>query len=120
MKNLSAETLGALATSEVDVSGVFKYNAKIASAVSNPNSPFVRLMHKFKGTERTSFSKYNLDRLLKTYTAGVNIDGIIESIQSEKDAVKARYPLLSCLSNYGINELAVAEYINLIDSTKGI
>jgi len=120
LKNLSAETLGALATSEVDVSGVFKYNAKIASAIINPNSPFVRLMHKFKGTEKTSFSKYNLDRLLKIYTAGVNIDSIIESIQSEKDAVKVRYPLLSSLREYSVNESAVAEYINLIDSTKGI
>jgi len=120
LKNLSAETLGALATSEVDSSGVFKYNAKIASAIINPNSPFVQLMHKFKGTEKTSFSKYNLDRLLKTYTAGVDIDSIIQLIQSEKDAVKDRYPLLSSLRDYSINESAVAEYINLIDSTKGI
>jgi hypothetical protein len=45
---------------------------------------------------------------------------VAEQLKAETVAVRNRYSLLSSIRDYDINEIAVAEYINLIDNTKGI
>lgn len=120
LERLTPEALASLATAEVDASGVFKYNTKILAQVENPHSPYVKLVSKFQGTEKTNFSKYNLNQLLNVYANGKTIDSAVEALQLESQQVRNRYPLLNSVRDYSMDETAVAEYINLIDAKKGI
>ena len=69
---------------------------------------------------RSSFSSSDLTYLLKQYAPGVDYLVVAEQLKAEMAAVRNRYPLLSSIRDWDINGSAVAEYINLIDTSKGI
>jgi hypothetical protein len=117
---LNANALAVLATSEVDAGKLFGYNKDIAPLIANASSPYAKLTSKFRGVERVRFSKHSLNRLLTTYAPSVSIDSVIEELKVEMTAVQTRYPLLNSVQDWNINALAVAEYINLVDSSKGV
>jgi hypothetical protein len=61
-----------------------------------------------------------LNKLLQTYAPAVDLKAVINSLKDEQAAVQARYPLMQGLRDWGVEMKDVAEYINLIDNTKGI
>jgi hypothetical protein len=75
----------------------------------------------FKGvTKIDGFSQASLQRLCRRYAKELELTKLEETIENDCAAVLTRYPLLSGLETYRMNNLAVAEYINLIDAKKGI
>ena len=60
--------------------------------------------------------------LCKQYDVNTNTSPqlLIDKYTTEVMEVKKRYPLLKNLSTYSVDAQAVAEYINLIDQSKGV
>ena len=117
---LTPTALASLAAVEVDNGKIFGYNKDIAPLVS-ATSPYRVLVEKLKGVAKSSsFSSSDLTYLLKQYAPGVDYSAVAEQLKAEMAAVRNRYPLLSSIRDWDINNSAVAEYINLIDTSKGI
>ena len=60
--------------------------------------------------------------LCKQYDVKTNTSpqALIDKYTQEVNEVKNRYPLLKSLSGYSVDKKAVAEYINLVDQSKGV
>ena len=117
---LTPTALASLAISELDGSKIFGYNKDIVSLVP-PESPYRRYVDRFQGVERNrNFSAAHLIRLCEEYAPSVDYKAVKEQLKTETVAVMQRYSLLTSVRDYDIHAPAIAEYINLIDSTKGI
>jgi hypothetical protein len=118
---VSADALASLACNELDSNKLFGYNKDIVMHLVHPNSPYLQFVNKLKDVEQVSnFRAHNLNKLLQTYAPAVDLKAVINSLKDEQAAVQARYPLMQGLRDWGVEMKDVAEYINLIDNTKGI
>jgi hypothetical protein len=110
-----------LVLSTIDKAKILQYNNTIVDNVENKDSPFLKVATMFKGVSKIDgFSQTSLQRLCRRYAKELELTKIETTIENECAAVLARYPLLSGLEIYRLNNLAVAEYINLIDTKKGV
>jgi hypothetical protein len=117
---LTPTALASLAAVEVDNGKIFGYNKEIAPLVS-AQSPYRVLVEKLQGVAKSSgFTSSDLVYLLSKYAPGIDYKAVAEQLKAEMVSVRNRYPLLGQLRDWDINGLAVAEYINLIDTSKGI
>lgn len=112
-----------LVKQSIDWTSLYQYNA--TKHIANVSSPYMVLFNTFKDVAETDQSKrHSLEWLCRQYKVAVsnNIDpsAMIDKYTSEVAAVYGRYPLLRSISRYAADENAVAEYINLIDQTKGV
>jgi hypothetical protein len=108
------------AIQELDDFNMLRYNERIVEKVAD-TSPYKVFVGKMSGVEKVRYSKYNLERLFRRYNVpGVNIDQIASSLRTECENLYQRYPLFSVLRNSEASATAIAEYINLIDSSKGV
>jgi len=75
---------------------------------------------KLKGFEKIRYNEQSLRNLCKRYANGVtfNPEAQVQALVEECKQVKARYPLLAYLRSVPSEELA--NYINMIDTQKGI
>jgi len=109
-----------LAVSSIDKGTLIAYNKDIVEGVNNAKSPYVEFVLKLKDTSKINFSEYSLNRLCQRYNVSlIELTALKESIVNESAAVYKRYPLLSSLG-YCNDNSAVAEYISLIDTKKGV
>ena len=107
----------------IDWSDLYRYNAE--KHVVNPASPYIKLYNEFKDVRAIDENKRGtLLWLCNAY--GVNTKTIIDpkaliaKYKEEVDAVNKRYPLLEHVTRYSVEAKDVAEYINLIDTAKGV
>jgi len=86
------------------------------------NSPYAKLVSVFVKVDKFTGNRYNIDRLFRKFAPSANLspDALVTKYQTELDAVNSRYPLLSKLSTYRVEASDIAEYISLIDQSKGI
>jgi hypothetical protein len=86
------------------------------------NSPYAKLISVFVKVDKFTGNRYNIDRLFRKFAPSANLspDALVTKYQTELDAVNARYPLLTKLSTYRVEASDIAEYISLIDQSKGI
>ena len=104
----------------VDNYNLLSYNSNIANAVTNPASPYLKLVKQFEGFEKIRYSEVSLKRLCSRYAPGVTFspEAIVNKFTSECSVISKHYPLLAYLRSAPNAE--VAEYVNLIDTQKGI
>lgn len=119
LAKVDAQMIRACALKLIDLNKYFRYNSDIAKLLP-ATSPFIKFVEQFKGLTKDGINRASLERLCKDYATPVDVDSVLQSVKDEVTAIRDRYPLLSSLRDYDINALAVAEYINLIDNTKGI
>lgn len=130
LNTMIRNTLGKMDTSNVmglvkqsiDFKTVYKYN--VFSNV-NANSPYLKLYNVFKDVKDTdSDTRASIEYLCRIYniTTSQNVDPnkLISKYREEVNTIYKRYPLIKSLSGYSVDNMALAEYINLIDQTKGI
>jgi hypothetical protein len=88
----------------------------------NANSPYAKLVSVFVKVDKFTGNRYNIDRLFRKFAPNANLspEALVTKYQTELDAVNSRYPLLSKLSTYRVEASDIAEYISLIDQSKGI
>ena len=85
------------------------------------SSPFKAFIKKYDNFKRVQFSDYALKTLYSVYGTKINFDttAAVKAVVAEQAAIRSRYPLLGSLG-VGVTAEAVAEYVNLIDISKGI
>jgi hypothetical protein len=118
LKSAGSHTAKGLAKSAIDFSAFFKHT--IVEKV-NSNSPFAKLFVEFKDV-KVVHNDYNIKQLMRWYS----VDDNSKVHEAEKKVwiikiqeVSKRYPFLSQLG-YRTDAKDVIEYINMIDTVKGI
>jgi hypothetical protein len=119
LDKMDKENIMGLVKQALDINELSKYN----SCYVKSDSPFFVLMNTFKDVKAIDAHAQNATQwLCKNYSVATKSDPqvLIDKYTKEVIAVKQRYPLLKSLSSYNVDPIAVAEYINLIDSSKGV
>jgi uncharacterized protein YfkK (UPF0435 family) len=90
--------------------------------IDNADSPFCKLALALKNVDKFTGSSYNLNRLFKNFAPGngINPDALVAKYNVEFSNMVRRYPLLKSLSTYRVDASDIAEYIEMIDTKKGI
>jgi hypothetical protein len=119
LKVVDHKLMMSLAIQAVDNFNLISYNEAIVNAI-DPKSPYAKLVTQFKGFDKVKYSEVSLKRLCNRYAAGVNFspEAFVQKFIDEGATIEKRYPLLSYLRSAPNKE--VADYINLIDTSKGI
>jgi len=120
LKIVDNKLLMSLALQAIDNFNLISYNESIVSAVTSPKSPYAILATKFKGFEKIKYSESSLRRLCSRYAKDVNFspEAFVQKFVDEASAVSKRYPLLQFLRSAPNKE--VAEYVNMVDTQKGV
>jgi len=109
-----------LVLNAVDNFNLLQYNSNIVCHVEATDSLYVKLVKQFMGFEKIRYSEQSLKNLCRLYAKNVtfNPQDTVEKFEEQCKTVYQHYPLLAYLRS-APNE-KVAEYINLIDTQKGV
>jgi hypothetical protein len=109
-----------LVLNAVDNFNLLQYNSNIVCHVEATDSMYVKLVKQFMGFEKIRYSEQSLKNLCRLYAKNVtfNPQDTVEKFEEQCKTVYQHYPLLAYLRS-APNE-KVAEYINLIDTQKGV
>lgn len=105
----------------IDFKSIYKYNA--SSYVVNPASPYLALFNTFKDVESVDKNRQmSLEFLARAYDikSSESPNALITKYTQEVVEFKGRYPLLGWVSGYDVKVAELAEYINMIDTQKGV
>ena len=119
LSKMDKSNIMGLVKQSLDIDDLVKYN----SLYIKQDSSFVKLVSTFKDVKSIdSQTQIATQWLCKQYDVQTNTSpqAMIDKYTQEVVEVKNRYPLLKNLSGYNIDIKAVAEYINLIDQSKGV
>jgi hypothetical protein len=119
LKKIDAKLISSFIAQELDSFRFLRYNSNVISNI-NAKSPFAELVQMFKDAGEKSADRYAINRLIKRYSPKTTFDpeAAIQAVRSKAEEIAKRYPLITHV--YNADSEAVAEYINLIDTTKGI
>jgi hypothetical protein len=118
LSKMDKSNIMGLVKRSLDINDIIKYN----SSKIDENSPFSKLVNTFKDIETVDVKvQLATEWLCKKYDVKTptNPQTLIDKYTKDVNDVKSRYPLLKYLS-YGASVDAVAEYVNLIDQSKGV
>ena len=117
-----SDVLG-LVKQSIDWKEIYQYNA--SKHVTNPHSPYLTLFNTFKDVKESDHKvRQSLEWLCRQYKVAtattVDPATLIDKYNKEVEAIYQRYPLIKSISRHSAHGINVAEYINLIDSSKGV
>ena len=117
-----ADVMG-LVKQSIDWKELYQYNA--TKHIANKQSPYLMLFTTFKDVKESDQSlRQSLEWLCRQYkvATSTNVDpaSLIDKYNKEVEAICKRYPLIKSISRHSTEGADLAEYINLIDSSKGI
>jgi hypothetical protein len=117
-----ADVMG-LVKQSIDWKELYQYNA--TTDITNTSSPYLVLFNTFKNVKESDQSlRQSLEWLCRQYkvATSTNVDpaSLIDKYNKEVEAIFKRYPLIKSLSRHSTKGADLAEYINLIDQTKGV
>ena len=120
LKVVDNKLMMSLVINAVDSFNLMQYNKQIVDAVVNPASPYTKLVKQFEGVDKVRYSEHSLKRLCNRYAPGVNFspEAFVQKFVNECATISKRYPLLAYLRS--APNIEVAEYVNLIDTQKGV
>jgi hypothetical protein len=112
-----------LVKQSIDWKEIYQYNA--TKHVTNPHSPYLTLFNTFKDVKESDHKvRMSLEWLCRQYKVAtattVDPATLIDKYNKEVEAIFQRYPLIKSISRHSAQGINVAEYINLIDSSKGV
>ncbi len=121
LTNATEEQKLNLAHNSVDRGALMSYNKAIVDSVENKMSPYVVFANRISKVEKVDHTEFSLRRLCNNFEIDLykDIDNIKNSLVKESTAVYNRYPLLGSLDHCKAHG-AIAEYINMIDTKKGV
>jgi len=119
-KPIDNKLIMSLVLQAIDGFSNISYNSNVLSEVKNALSPYQVFVTKLKGFEKIRYNEQSLKRLCERYAQGTtfNPEAEVQKYVSECRTVNNRYPLLQYLRSIPSDELA--NYINIIDTQKGI
>lgn len=117
-----ADVMG-LVKQSIDWKELYQYNA--TKHITEKNSPYLVLFNTFKDVKESDQKvRQSLEWLCRQYkvATSTNVDPatLIDKYNKEVETITKRYPLIKNLSKYSTEGADLAEYINLIDQTKGV
>lgn len=117
-----ADVLG-LVKQSIDWKDLYQYNA--TKHIANKSSPYLVLFNTFKDVKESDDKmRQSLEWLCRQYkvATSTNVDPatLIDKYNKEVETIIKRYPLIKGLSKYSTEGADLAEYINIIDQTKGV
>ena len=120
LSSIDNKLVMSLVLQAVDNFNLLQYNSTIAFGVTDINSPYMKLITQFKGFEKIKYSEQSLKNLCRMYAKSVsfNPQDTVDKFVEQCKVVSQRYPLLAYLRSAPNAE--VADYINVIDTQKGI
>ncbi len=120
--NLDQKLVNQFCRKMLDMNPNFCYNSYVAAQIKNSNSPYLNFTKKYMNVDSTKLTPECFNRLSKVYGKGFVLDTTLESVKAELNSLSLRYPLLRIVETHrAYNETnAISEYINLIDSSKGV
>ena len=94
-----------------------QYDSYIVEKITDPNSPYAKLISEFKGVEKAKINDVSFRLLCRHYGSSmiINPETEVAKYKEQFDALSQRYPLLQYI--YGATEADIADYINLIDKS---
>ena len=112
-----------LVKQSIDWKELYQYNA--TKHIADKASPYIVLFNTFKDVKESDQKKrQSLEWLCRQYkvATSTNIDPatLIDKYNKEVEAIYKRYPLIKGISRHSTEGKDLAEYINLIDQTKGV
>ena len=117
-----ADVMG-LVKQSIDWKELYQYNA--TKHIANTSSPYLVLFNTFKDVKESDEKmRQSLEWLCRQYkvATSTNVDpaSLIDKYNKEVEAIFKRYPLIKSLSKYSTEGADLAEYINLVDTKKGV
>lgn len=124
LKELAKTSLMEMVKAAIDFDAVFHYNDTKFSTDIDARSPFRKMYDQFANVQvMDSSSSRSIKHLFNLYSVKLgknqSTDKLIEKYNAEMQLVKERYPLLVGL-RYNTDSSAIVEYINAIDTVKGM
>lgn len=116
---ITTKDLLGLALYDLASYGFVKYNESIANKIEDTSSPLLAMMLQFKGVDKASYNRADLEKLCRRFTPGASVspDMLTKKLVTECEALYKRYPLFISLQR-DCSSSAIAEYVNLIDAKK--
>jgi len=120
LSSIDNKLVMSLVLQAVDSFNLLHYNHNIVSDITYANSPYVQLVTQFKGFDKIKYSEQSLKNLCRMYAKNVsfNPQDTVDKFVEQCKSVHQRYTLLPFLRSAPNAE--VADYINMIDTQKGI
>ncbi len=117
----NTKLLMSVVKAQVDCRDFFNLPSQTVSLIADTASPYVQLINEFKGVDKFKGSVYNLNSLFAKFAPNANLspDALTNKYNQLFREVARRYPLIGALSTYRVEASDIAEYINLIDQSKG-
>jgi hypothetical protein len=117
-----ADVMG-LVKQSIDWKELYQYNA--TKHIANKSSPYLVLFNTFKDVKESDQAmRQSLEWLCRQYkvATSTNVDPatLIDKYNNEVETIFKRYPLIKSLSRYSTEGADLANYINLIDTQKGV
>jgi len=119
-KPVDSKLIMSLVLQAIDGFSNISYNSNVLSEIKNAKSPYQVFVTKLKGFDKIRYNEQSLKRLCERYAQGTtfNPEAEVQRYVGECKAVTNRYPLLQYLRSIPSDELA--NYINMIDTQKGV
>jgi hypothetical protein len=120
VKPIDKKLIMSLVLQAIDGYHNVSYNRSILADITNKNSPYAVFVNKLEGFEKIRYNEQSLKRLCNLYANGTkfNPEAQVQQYVKECRAVTQQYPLLAYLR--GIPSYELANYINMIDTQKGV
>jgi hypothetical protein len=123
LSNLGQADVLSLVKQSIDWKELYQYNA--TKHIAEKNSPYLVLFNTFKDVKGSDQKmRQSLEWLCRQYkvATSTNVDPatLIDKYNKEVEAIFKRYPLIKSLSKYSTEGADLAEYINLVDTKKGV
>jgi hypothetical protein len=119
-KPIDDKLIMSLVIQAVDGYNNISYNYGVVSQIADAKSPYSVFVSKLKGFDKIRYSEQSLKRLCNLYAKNVNFspEALVQKYVNECKAVSERYPMLAYARSIPNSEMA--NYINLIDTQKGV
>ncbi len=119
-KPIDNKLVMSLVLQAIDNMNNVSYNMTTVAYIANAKSPYSVFVNKLKGFDKIRYNEQSLKRLCNRYAAGVTFspEAQVQKYVEECRQVNARYPLLQYLRS--VPSVELADYINVIDTQKGI
>jgi hypothetical protein len=119
-KPIDNKLIMSLVLQAIDNYNNVSYNMNTVVYIANTKSPYSVFVNKLKGFDKIRYNEQSLKRLCNRYANGVTFspEAQVQKYVEECRQVNARYPLLQYLRSVPNAELA--DYINMIDTQKGV
>jgi hypothetical protein len=120
LKTIDQKNITSLVKNILDSTRDTRYTKKILNKVTNVNSPFNKFFGQFNGIDGVVFDQNELKTLFSIYGKDVkdSPEARVQKALAELQEMEKRYSLIKYL--YDAPDTEIVNYINLIDSTKGV